>query len=80
MKVEFVQSAAIPDISKFQPDDSRPKLDQYTHPPVQMVRACVPRTGATTLSDQEIALAYQLNQKATAKNLQEPLWSARTLN
>ncbi|MBS4220811.1 spore coat protein [Bacillus sp. FJAT-49711] len=68
LKVEFVQSSSIPDISKFQPDVLSPKLNNYTQPPVNLTQAAAPRTNAQTHNDREIATAYLLNQKAAAKN------------
>src|SRR5690606_9875318 len=56
-----------PDITKFQPDELKGRLANYTEPP-QIVSASAPRTDATTHTDREIALAYLLNQKAAAKN------------
>ncbi|MCJ8009387.1 spore coat protein [Lederbergia wuyishanensis] len=68
LKVEFVQNATTPDISKFQPDTLTPKLNNYTQTPTNLAQATAPRTNAETHNDREIATAYLLNQKAAAKN------------
>ncbi|SFA85342.1 Spore coat protein CotF [Lentibacillus halodurans] len=68
LKVEFAQSQTTPDISKFQPDSLRPKLQSYTEAPVSQFQSTVPRTNVQQHNDREIALAYLLNQKGSAKN------------
>ncbi|MCG3417734.1 spore coat protein [Oceanobacillus jordanicus] len=68
LKVEFVQSATTPDINKFQPAELLPKLDSYTKAPVSQFPSSAPRTDVQKHTDREIALAYLLGQKASAKN------------
>jgi spore coat protein CotF len=67
LKVEFVQSLTTPDINKFKPDDLKPTLQDFTASPVPLQPA-QPRTDVQTHNDREIATAYLLNQKSSAKN------------
>lgn len=67
LKVEFVQSETTPDISKFKPDDLKPTLQDFTKAPVPL-QPEQPRTSVQTHNDREIATAYLLNQKSSAKN------------
>ncbi|OMP68302.1 spore coat protein [Domibacillus epiphyticus] len=66
LKVEFVQSLTTPDISKFQPDQLKTNLDDFTMG--NPVPAGQPRTDIQTHTDREIAIAHLLNQKSSAKN------------
>ncbi|WP_077303113.1 spore coat protein [Virgibacillus pantothenticus] len=68
LKVEFVQSQTTPDISKFKPADLKPVLDSYTQAPVNEFPSVTPRTDVQQHNDREIATAYLLNQKSSAKN------------
>lgn len=68
LKVEFLQSNTTPDISKFKPDELNPVLQSYTQAPVSEFPSTMPRTVAGPKSDREIATAYLLNQKGSAKN------------
>ncbi|WP_404452755.1 spore coat protein [Virgibacillus necropolis] len=68
LKVEFVQSQTTPDISKFQPAELKPGLNSYTQAPVSEFSSVTPRTNTGQQSDREIATAYLLNQKGSAKN------------
>ncbi|WP_099158224.1 spore coat protein [Virgibacillus ndiopensis] len=68
LKVEFVQSQTTPDISKFKPAELKPILDSYTQAPVSEFSSVTPRTDVQQHNDREIALAYLLNQKSSAKN------------
>lgn len=68
LKVEFVQSNTTPDISKFKPAELKPVLDSFTQAPVSQFPSAMPRTQAGQKSDREIATAYLLNQKGSAKN------------
>ncbi|SEI14325.1 Spore coat protein CotF [Halobacillus karajensis] len=67
LKVEFLQSQTTPDISKFQPDQQVQKLSDFTTAPVAPETG-QPRTQVQTHNDREIATAYLLNQKGSAKN------------
>jgi spore coat protein CotF len=67
LKVEFVQSETTPDINKFKPDDLNPTLQDFTSPPVPL-QPTQPRTSVQTHNDREIATAYLLNQKSSARN------------
>ncbi|ASK63411.1 spore coat protein [Virgibacillus phasianinus] len=68
LKVEFLQSNTTPDITKFKPAELKPVLDSYTQAPVNQFQSAVPRTQAGQKNDREIATAYLLNQKGSAKN------------
>ncbi len=67
LKVEFLQSQTTPDISKFQPDQPVRKLSDFTTGTVPF-QPGQPRTEVQTHNDREIATAYLLNQKGSAKN------------
>ncbi|WP_170008397.1 spore coat protein [Bacillus fonticola] len=66
LKVEFLQSQSVPNIEKFQPDTLNPQLSNYTQS--QPLPAGAPRTNVQQHTDREIALAYLINQKGSAKN------------
>ncbi|SFJ80283.1 Spore coat protein CotF [Halobacillus dabanensis] len=67
LKVEFLQSQSTPDIDKFQPDQQVRKLSDFTSN-VGTPQPGQPRTEVQTHTDREIATAYLLNQKGSAKN------------
>ncbi|MBT2214971.1 spore coat protein [Virgibacillus dakarensis] len=68
LKVEFVQSQTTPDITKFKPADLKPMLDSFTQAPVNEFASATPRTVVQQHNDREIATAYLINQKGSAKN------------
>lgn len=68
LKVEFVQSQTTPDITKFQPAKINPVLESYTQAPVSEFPPATPRTEVQQHTDREIATAYLINQKSSAKN------------
>lgn len=68
LKVEFAQSDTTPAISKFKPDGLKPELGSFTQTPVKELPSTLPRTQPGQKSDREIATAYLLNQKGSAKN------------
>jgi spore coat protein CotF len=67
LKVEFIQSQTTPDVNKFQPDQQVRKLPNFTNATAPL-QTGQPRTEVQTHTDREIATAYLLNQKSSAKN------------
>lgn len=52
----------------FQPAKINPMLESYTQSPVSDFPAATPRTDVQQHNDREIATAYLLNQKSSAKS------------
>ncbi|MBB6448545.1 spore coat protein CotF [Geomicrobium halophilum] len=68
LKVEFLQNAGTPDITKFQPSSLQPNLASYTQSPVEPLPSVELRIQEQQPNDREIATAYLLNQKAAGTN------------
>lgn len=68
LKVQFLQDASAPDISKFQPATIIPKLTSFTESPMKPLPPVQFHLTEPQTNDREIATAYLLNQKAAASN------------
>ncbi|SDI64276.1 spore coat protein [Natribacillus halophilus] len=68
LKVEFLQDAGAPDIAKSEADTYTPNLASYTESPVTPLPPVEMRLTETQPNDREIATAYLLDMKASAKN------------